>query len=239
MSATQNWIYNCCKISSSITSELEFNKAKYKALKLGQGNPTHRYRLDDERIESSSEEKDLGVLVDEKLGMSSQCVLIAQKANCILGCIKSIVASRSGEVILASTLVWWDPTRIAESSFGALSTGKTWTCWSGSRGQPERWSEAGAPPIWGQIEGIGTVQPRGEKASGGPCCSLPVLKGGLLDEEEHFIKACPNRTRGNIFKLKEGKFRLNIRKKFFTVRVVRHWKTLPIEIVDVPSLEAL
>jgi len=57
------------------------------------------------------------------------------------------------------------------------------------------------------------------------------------DGERLFSRACCDRTRGNIFKLKEGRFRLDITKKFFTLGVVKHWHRLPTELADAPSLE--
>ena len=57
------------------------------------------------------------------------------------------------------------------------------------------------------------------------------------DRDKLFSRACCDRTRGNGFKLKEGRFRPDIRKKFFTVRVVKHWHRLPKEVIDAPSLE--
>jgi len=60
----------------------------------------HQYRLGVDLLDSSSAERDLGVLVDDRLTMSQQCALAAKAANGILACIKKSVDSRSREVLL-------------------------------------------------------------------------------------------------------------------------------------------
>jgi len=65
------------------------------------------------------------------------------------------------------------------------------------------------------------------------------MKGACRKAREGFFRRVRNnRTRRNGFKLEEGRFRLDVRKKFFTVRGVRHWSMLIRETADTLSLVA-
>ena len=68
--------------------------------------------------------------------------------------------------------------------------------------------------------------------------AFQYLKGAYKQEGSQLFESVDNsRTRRNGFKLKEGRLRLDVRGKFFTMRVGRYWNKLPRDVVDAPSLE--
>jgi len=78
----------------------EVNKGNCRVLHLARNNTMHQHRLRFDLMEGSSVERDLGVLVDDKLTMSQHCALVAKKTNGMLGCINKSVTTRSRKVLL-------------------------------------------------------------------------------------------------------------------------------------------
>ncbi|KAJ7404005.1 hypothetical protein WISP_147679 [Willisornis vidua] len=197
---------------------MRFNKTKCKVLHLGWGNP--QSSLEDEQMESSPAKEDLVVLGDDRLDMSWHCAFAAQKAKHALGCSTSSMSNSVREMILSCYSTHEIPPRVLHPSLGSPAQ-------EGHRPLGVS-SEEATKTIRGMehlshkegMRELGLCSLEKRKLQSDVIAAFQSLKGTYREDGARPFRS--DRTRGNGFKLKAIRFRLDIQKIFCTAKVVRH-----------------
>ncbi|KAF7239251.1 hypothetical protein EYD10_14114, partial [Varanus komodoensis] len=219
-------------------NRMAFNVDKCKVLHLGHRNRCHKYRLGDKWLESSTCERDLGVLVDCRLNMSQQCDAVVKRANASLGCIARSVASRSREVLLPlyMTLVcpqleycvqFWVPHYRKDIARLESVQRRATRLVAGLQGMPYE----------ARLRELGLFSLEKRRLRADMLATYRYARGCHMEMgRDLFSPAEEGRTCSNGAKLREPRFRLDARKHFLTVRTPRVWNGLPQGVVEAPSV---
>ena len=178
--------------------------------------------------------------MDEKRNVSHQCAPAAWKANSILGSIRRGLASSKREVIvplhpsllrphLEYCVQVWGPQHRKDMELLERVQRRATKMIRGLEHLP----------FEDRLRELGLFSLEKRRLWGDLIAAFQYLKGAYKQEGSQLFERVDNsRTRGNGFKLKEGRSRPDARGMFLTMRVVRRWKRPPRDVADAPSLEA-
>ena len=217
--------------------QLAFNIEKCKSLHVGVKNVHHEYHMNGKMLKQIEDEKDLGVIIDEKLDFHRQTASVIKKANGVLGAIKRTFL------------------KLDKNVFPPLFTSLV-------RTHLEYANVIWGPFFKGDIKAVEKVQRRATKMVAGIAnmsyeerlkeLQLPslvhrrrrgdmiqmykIVNGDVDVERELYVKLQGGRTRGHKFKLRKTKATKHSRVNVFSVRAIDNWNNLPAQAIEANSI---
>ena len=218
--------------------QLLFNKDKCKCLHVGNNNPQYDYFIGNERIETTLVEKDLGVQISKSLKPEEHIAFIVKKANNLLGCIKRTYSDKSlsNMVNLYITLVRplleycqqvWSPHLVKDVKKVEDVQRRFTRMINGMKGlsYERRLQRCNLIPLERRRERADLIE------------TFKIMNGYVnVDPEKFFTVSKDSRTRGHPMKLQKRHCRLELRRNFYSQRVINPWNKLSKKMIAATSV---
>ena len=233
------------------TWNMQFNPQKCKVLHFGRSNPRYNYVMGGyapagEILDPVTEEKDVGVVISETLKPALQCARAAKRANAVLGQMKRAFTYRDKTTWVKLYKVYvrphleycvqaWSPYLEKDRELLEAVQKRAVRMIKGLKGKTyeERLQEC-------NLTSLTARRQRGDLLE-----VWKILNGkDDLDAKKMFRFAASGAVRDtrmttNPLNLEHRKFRLDVRKQFFSVRTTKTWNALPDNVRQAPSLDVL
>ena len=243
---------NLCKWAKKW--EMRFNAKKCKVIHFGRKNEQHKYTMDGGQIMSDTSEKDLGVWVEDSMKPTKQCQMAANAANWALGQLSRSFHYRKAECIVPLYKTFIRPKlEHAVAAWSPWSAGDIETLEKVQKRMVRLISNKKGSTYEERLESIGISTLSDRRKRGDVIETFRTLNGfNRVDKDNwfHFRDPATTRaTRSTVSISDEGEeqrqnvlfrenVRLDVRKNFFTVRVVQEWNSLPDIVKGQKSINA-
>ena len=220
--------------------QMEFNTDKCSVIHVGKNNIKHQYSLCNKVLKASSREADLGIIMNDSLKFSEQCNSVVKGANSILGLIRRTIKNKSKRIItqLYKTLVRpkleycvqaWRPH--LQKDICAIERVQ--------HRATKMIKEIKALTYEERLAATGLITLEERRNRGDLIEVFKIIKGFEKVDYNNFFKLTHSgRTRGHRYKLSKSRSRLDIRRNFFSQRIVNDWNKLPTIVVEADSINS-
>ena len=224
----------------SLKWQMQFNVDKCSVVHFGHKNAHNTYKLGNQQLKSSVNEKDLGVIVDSTGKFSEQCRIAVNNANSTLGIIRRHVKSRKKNIIVRlykslvrpkleyCVQVWSPHLRKDIDSMERVQRRAT-----------KMITECKNVNYESRLNKVNLIHLEKRRERGDLIQVYKLIKGfDKIDYRQFFELAGNFRTRGHRFRIVKVRSRLDIRSKFFSQRVVNVWNEPPVNVVEAETVNS-
>ena len=219
--------------------QLPFNAKKCKVMHFGNNNPKRSYTLNGLGLEPISSEKDLGVMVDDKLNFHLHTAAATKKANQILGVIKRTYKTRDVNTIVTLYKSMVRPhLEYGNAIWGPTYMGDLKLVEGVQRRATKMIPHLYNVPYEDRLKELNLPSMEYRRKRGDMIQCFKIMNGLVrMDVNDLFTPIPSTNTRGHHQRILRQRSNKALRSKSFSQRTIQSWNNLPIKVIDAPSVD--